>query len=135
MTSTIRLVGHRQRNEAHRQIDAAPDGYVVRIGEETRNIRQNAALHGWVSVLRKAMPDTFGQFSVEDCKLRLLNALANEMRCLPELEGGGMFLAGQRTRDLTKTQFAGLLTIVDMYAARNGVELPRTPEFWDVDNA
>ena len=135
MTSTVRLVGPRQRDHAKQLIDTAPDGYVMRLGEETRNIQQNAALHGWVTALRKALPDTFGQFSMEDCKLRLMNALSNEMRYLPELEGGGMFLAGQRTRDLSKSQFANLLTIVDAYAARHGVELPRSPEFWDDNTA
>ena len=37
----IKLVGQLQRDHAKRQIDAAPDNWVVQIGEETRTIEQN----------------------------------------------------------------------------------------------
>lgn len=122
--TTIRLIGPSQRDFAKRQIDAAPDGWVCKIGEETRSDKQNRALHGWVTILRQALPDTFGQFDMEDCKLRLMNALKSEMKMLPALEGAGFFPVGQRTSTLSRTQFAALQTVVLEYAARHGVDLP-----------
>ena len=120
---TVRLIGPSQRAYAAKLIADAPDGYVMRLAKETRSDRQNNALHGWIDILRKALPDTFGQFTVEDCKLRLMNSLRTEMRFLPALDGQGLFPVGQRTSTLTVEQFSALQTIVIEYAARNGINL------------
>jgi hypothetical protein len=120
---TVRLIGPSQRAYAAKLIADAPDGYVMKLAKETRSDRQNNALHGWIDILRKALPDTFGQFTVEDCKLRLMNSLRTEMRFLPELDGQGLFPVGQRTSTLTVEQFSALQTIVIEYAARNGINL------------
>ena len=120
---TVRLIGPSQRAYAAKLIADAPDGYVMKLAKETRSDRQNNALHGWIDILRKALPDTFGQFTVEDCKLRLMNSLRTEMRFLPALDGQGLFPVGQRTSILTVEQFSALQTIVIEYAARNGINL------------
>lgn len=120
---TVRLIGPSQRSYAAKLIADAPDGYVMKLAKETRSDRQNNALHGWIDILRKALPDTFGQFTVEDCKLRLMNSLRTEMRFLPALDGQGLFPVGQRTSTLTVEQFSALQTIVIEYAARNGINL------------
>jgi hypothetical protein len=120
---TVRLIGPSQRAYAAKLIADAPDGYVMKLAKETRSDRQNNALHGWIDILRKALPDTFGQFTVEDCKLRLMNSLRTEMRFLPALDGQGLFPVGQRTSTLTVEQFSALQTIVIEYAARNGINL------------
>ena len=120
---TVRLIGPSQRSYAAKLIADAPDGYVMKLAKETRSDRQNDALHGWIDILRKALPDTFGQFTVEDCKLRLMNSLRTEMRFLPALDGQGLFPVGQRTSTLTVEQFSALQTIVIEYAARNGINL------------
>ena len=120
---TVRFIGPSQRAYAAKLIADAPDGYVMKLAKETRSDRQNNALHGWIDILRKALPDTFGQFTVEDCKLRLMNSLRTEMRFLPALDGQGLFPVGQRTSTLTVEQFSALQTIVIEYAARNGINL------------
>lgn len=120
---TVRLIGPSQRAYAAKLIADAPDDYVMKLAKETRSDRQNNALHGWIDILRKALPDTFGQFTVEDCKLRLMNSLRTEMRFLPALDGQGLFPVGQRTSTLTVEQFSALQTIVIEYAARNGINL------------
>ena len=120
---TVRLIGPSQRAYAAKLIADAPDGYVMKLAKETRSDRQNNALHGWIDILRKALPDTFGQFTVEDCKLRLMNSLRTEMRFLPALDGQGLFPVGQRTSIMTVEQFSALQTIVIEYAARNGINL------------
>lgn len=124
MAKTIHLIGPSQLAYAHRCLDEVPAGYVMKLAKETRSDRQNRALHGWIKTLREALPDTFGQYTVEDCKLRLMNSLRIEMRFLPELDGQGLFPVGQRTSTLTVEQFSALQTIVIEYAARHGVDLP-----------
>lgn len=134
MAKSVRLVGPSQRAFAHRLIDEAPDGYVMKLGEETRNDQQNRAMHGWIKVIRQHDPD-MRVFTPDQCKLRFLDALGEEMAYLPKLENSGFFPVGLRSSTLTKAQFAALLTIIDGYAAARGIDLPRSPEFWGDDSA
>jgi hypothetical protein len=127
VAKTIRLIGPSQRAYAHTLIDEVPPGYVMKLAKETRSDRQNRALHGWIKTLREALPE-FGRYTVEDCKLRLMASLKQEMRFLPELDGQGLFPVGQRTSTLTVEQFSALQTIVIEYAARHGVELPMSED-------
>ena len=116
----------RTRYQRDRAIDAiarAPENHVMVLAEETRNDRQNRALWGYIKQLREGLPDTFGRFTPEQCKMRLMNALGCEMQFLPELEGAGMFPVGYRSSQLTVEQFGALLTIITEYAARNGIVL------------
>jgi hypothetical protein len=121
--TTIRLGSKFARSRAADAVMEAPDGYVCVLREETRNDRQNRAMWGYIKQLREALPDTLGQFSPEDCKLRFMNALGSEMRFLPELDGAGMFPVGYRSSTLTTEQFSALLEIIAAYAARYGVDL------------
>jgi hypothetical protein len=61
-------------------------------------------------------------FTPEQVKLRFLDALGHEMTFLPKLEGAGMFPVGYRSSTLTTEQFGALLTLMDEYGARHGVE-------------
>jgi hypothetical protein len=113
-----------QREHAKRLIDRAEQGHVMRIEEETRNDRQNRALWGWIKAIREQDED-MARYTAEEVKLRFLNALGMEMRFLPALDGGGLFPVGHKSSVLTVDQFAALLTIMDEWAARHGIELPR----------
>lgn len=121
---TTRLNTANQREYAKRLIDRAEQGDVMRIDQETRNDRQNRALWGWIKVIREQDED-MARYTAEEVKLRFLNALGVEMRFLPALDGGGLFPVGHRSSVLTVDQFAALLTIMDEWAARHGIELPR----------
>lgn len=118
---TIRLATAAQREHAKRLIDRAAADHVMHVAEETRNDRQNRALWGYIKQLRKQLPE-LAKFSPEDVKLRFLHALGAELRFLPELEGQGMFPVGYRSSVLTKEQFGGLLTLIQEYGARHGVQ-------------
>lgn len=127
MTLTARLRTPAQREHAKRLIDSAPEDYVMKLAEETRSDRQNRALWGYLKVLRAHDPD-MAAYSPHDCKLRFLDALGDEMRYLPKLEGQGFFPVGHKSSTLTVEQFAALLTLIDAYAAKRGIELPRTED-------
>lgn len=120
MTDTIRLVGPRQREHAKQLIDLAGDGYVVRIGKETRSEEQNRKLWPMLDDIRRQVPE-MAEFNRDDMKLRFLNALGVEMRFLPSLEGEGLFPVGLRSSTLTKAQFSGLIELLYKYGAEKGV--------------
>lgn len=120
MSRTIRLVGTRQREWAKQCIDQAPDGFVVKIAEETRSDRQNRRLHAMLGDLRKQVPE-FMPYSIEDMKARFMDALGAEMRYLPKLEGVGLFPVAQRTSTLSVSQFSALIELLFIAGAKHGV--------------
>lgn len=121
---TIRLIGPTQREYARKCIDQAPDGWVCKIAAETRRDKQNRMMWPLLADLQQQVP-AMATFAADDIKLRFLNALGQEMRFLPELEGGGMFPVGQRSSTLTVQQFAGLIELILAYGAKHGVRWSR----------
>lgn len=119
-SETVRLVGPRQRAFAKVLIDRAPDGYVVKIGAETRRDAQNRKLWPMLTDIQQQVSDC-APYTTEELKLRFLNALGVEMRFLPILEGEGMFPVGMRSSTLTVQQFAGLIELIYAFGAKYGV--------------
>lgn len=117
---TIRLVGDTQRAYAKRVIDSAPIGYVVKVAAETRRDAQNRRLWPMLADIQRQVPG-METFSLDDIKLRFLNALGTEMRFLPVLEGQGMFPVGGRSSTLTVEQFSGLVELLFAFGAKHGV--------------
>jgi hypothetical protein len=119
-SSTVRLVGDRQRFNAKRLIDEAPDGWVVKIAAETRRDAQNRKLWPMLADIQRQVPGA-SERSTDDIKNQFLNALGVEMRFLPTLEGAGMFPVGMKSSELTVQQFSGLVELLYEYGARHGV--------------
>ncbi len=116
----IKLVHRQARELAHKLIDEAPDGYVVKVAEETRTDAQNRLMWPVIEDLRQQVPEV-GMHTKDDVKLIFLNELKQECRFLPELDGHGMFPVGQRSSTLSKKQFSGLMELMFAYGARHGV--------------
>lgn len=117
---TILLTSKAAKQRAHALIDAAPEGYAVAVGEETRSQKQNSLMWPLIADMQ-AQIEGVGAFSADDTKLRFLHSLGQELRFLPELEGAGMFPVGQRSSTLSKSQFTALLELMFAYGAKHGV--------------
>ena len=120
MSETVRIVGDRQRAYAHRVIDEAPIGHVMKIGAETRRDAQNRRLWPMIEDIRQQVPG-FDVYSKEDIKLRFMNALGTEMRFLPTLENEGIFPVGMSSSTLTVAQFSALIELIFAFGAKHGV--------------
>jgi hypothetical protein len=120
MKHLIRLTNQGQRLLAKDKIDRAPDGYFVQIGAPTRTLEQNAKMHPMLDDILNQV-ESKKALSRDDLKLQFLNALGQEMRFLPELEGEGLFPVGLRSSTLTKDQFSALIELIYEFGARNGV--------------
>jgi NinB protein len=118
--ANIKLTGERQREYAVKCIKEAPDGYCVKIGEETRRDAQNRLLHAILGDMRKQVP-AMQEYTIEQMKLRFMDAFGFEVTYLPKLEGAGLFPVGARTSLLSVKQFAGLIDLIYKYGAENGV--------------
>lgn len=108
-------------------VETAPKGYSVTISEETRTLEQNRLMWPLIKDMREQI-EGMDAFTPDQTKLRFLNALDNEMQMLPELEGGGMFVVGQRSSTLTKSQFSDLIELMFAHGAKHDVRWSRGSE-------
>jgi hypothetical protein len=114
------LGGPFSRQKAKEAIERAPHGYIAEIRERKRSDDQNRILHALVDDIR-AQVEGADKWSREEWKLRFMNALRNETRFLPELDGNGVFPVGQKTSDLSVSQFSALVDLIYEWGGRNGV--------------
>ena len=120
MSRTVLLRGDTQRAYAKRLIDEAPDGYAVKVGQETRRDAQNRRLWPMLQDIQQQV-NGMAVFGTNDIKLRFLDALGAELRFLPKLEGAGLFPVGLKSSTLTVAQFSGLIDLLYKYGAEHGV--------------
>ena len=118
--TTIHLVDTAARARAERIMASAPRGHYVTISEPTRTLEQNRLMWPLIKDMRE-QDEHMATFTPDQVKLRFLNALDNEMQLLPELWGGGQFVAGQRSSTLTKADFSNLIELMFKWGAENDI--------------
>jgi len=114
-----RLVHQEARQRAANDCLNAPDGYMVTVSEQTRNLEQNAKL--WALLAEVAdQVDWYGnKLSAEDWKCVFSAALKKE-RVVPGINGGFVVL-GQSTSKMSKSEFSELIELIHAFAAEKGV--------------
>lgn len=114
------------RDRAKAAIDDAEDGYVVEIKEPTRNLAMNAKL--WAMLAEIAtQTDWHGiKLSSEEWK-DLLSAGLVKSKVVPNMDGSGFVILGQRTSKMTKRQFAELIDLVECFGTERGVKFADDP--------
>lgn len=114
-----RLNSPTPRAMAVQHVKSAPDGYVVTIQAPTRSLEQNALLWSRLSQLSEQVKwdgDTLTPSEWKD----LLSACLRKQKVVRGIEGGLVFL-GLRTSQMTKSEMADLLTLMEAFAAERGV--------------
>ena len=117
---TITLHGPQNRIMAKSLIDRAPHGAVVNVREAKRSLDQNAKMWAMLSDVSRAAPEG-RMWTTEVWKAAFMHALGHEILWQPGLNGTP-FPAGFRTSRLTKEQFCDLITVIQEYGDRHGVE-------------
>lgn len=98
----------------------APDGFVVEIKEPTRNLEQNALMWALLADVAAQVPWHGVRLSPEEYK-DLLSAGLVKSRVVPNIEGNGFVILGQRTSKMSKREFADLITLIQAFGAERGV--------------
>lgn len=118
---TVILAGARQRDLAHELINKAGDGFVINIKPPTRNTDQNALMWVLLSDISRAQPeDRF--WTPETWKAAFMHSLGHEYQFLEGLDNSGPLPIGFKTSRLTKSQMADLITTIQEYGDRHGVQ-------------
>ena len=120
MKRTLILTGEAARKAACREILAAPEGYAVTIGEKTRSLDQNALLWALLSDLTEQTDWHGMRLAPEEWK-DLLSAGLTKSKVVPNIEGNGFVILGQRTSKMGKREFSDLCELIMAFGAEHGV--------------
>lgn len=120
MTHTAVIRGNREF--AHRLVDCAPVGSLVKIEQPRRSTDQNAKLWAMLTEISAAKPEG-RELTPEVWKSVFCHALGHEQRFEQALDGKGFVPLGFRTSRMTKDQMSDLIEFITAYAAQHGVEL------------
>ena len=113
------------RRNAINAIMAAEDGARLTIAPAQRSNDQNARLWANLSDISKACPEG-RQWTPETWKCAFMHALGHQVRFAEGLDGSGPFPIGFHSSKLTVRQMADLITVVQEYGDRHGVEWSET---------
>jgi hypothetical protein len=123
MSTRMFILAHDEaRIRAIEAVKTAPDGYVVKITEPSRNLEQNAALWVLLHEISNHVEWYGKHLSPEDWKTVLTAGLKREQRVERGLDGGFVML-GASTSAMSKREFSELLEFSHAFAAEHGVEL------------
>ena len=101
-------------------VRAAPDGYVVRVDEPTRNLEQNARLWAMLHEVSQQVV-WYGTKLTEDEWKDVFTAALKKSKVVPGLDGG-FVVCGQRTSTMTKREFSDLIEVIQAFAAEHDVK-------------
>lgn len=117
----IYLVGPSQRAYAAQALREAPDNAVVSITKPTRTLPQNAKMWAMLHDVASAKPEA-RQWTPDTWKAAFLHSLGHQVQFAEGLDGSGPFPVGFRSSHLNVAQMADLITVIQEYGDRHGVE-------------
>lgn len=120
MTHTVTLRGNREF--AHRLVDVAPVGSVMKIAAPRRTTEQNDKMWAMLTEISAAKPEG-RELTPDVWKALFMHSLDHAQRFEMALDGKGMVPVGFRSSRLTKAQMSDLIEVMNEYAARHGVAL------------
>jgi hypothetical protein len=121
VTHTVRLTGPVQREYAKRLIDAAPDYAVVTVRAGDRSLDQNAKMWVMLTEISRAKPEG-RSWTPETWKCAFMHSLGHQIQFADGLDNSGPFPLGFKTSKLNKAQMADLITVIQEYGDRHGVQ-------------
>ena len=120
------ILAHDQaRQRAQQAIQTAPEGFVVRISEPTRNKEQNALMWSLLTQVSKQVVWHGQRLSAENWK-DVFSASLKKQQVVPGLDGG-FVVCGQSTSKMSKALFSELCELIFAFAAQQGVEFSEYP--------
>lgn len=115
------------RRRALAAVQAAPQGFVVKVEEPTRNLDQNAALwpmlEAFSAQLAWPVNGRMVHLEPEEWKHILSAAYRRESARVAQGLDGGMVMLGLRTSRMSKREFSEFLEFINATAANRGVDL------------
>jgi len=123
MRRVIMLRNEMERAKLRRWVDAAPLGFRVEFKEPTRSLEQNDRLWALLAIISKTARINGMAYDPEAWKCIFMRAMGKEAQFLPTLDGLQFFPTGFRSSDLSVREMSDLQTLMEAYAAEQGISL------------
>lgn len=121
MSQSFHLISETVRRNCISAILNAPANWVVTIKEPKRSTAQNARLWASLSDIANARPEG-RQWTPETWKSAFLHSLGHQVRFAEGLDNSGPFPMGFSSSALSVKQMADLITVIQEYGDRHGVQ-------------
>ena len=121
MSYTFTLTNAWAKDRAKQIIASAPLGYVFKVAEGGRTAPQNAKMWAMLADIAQARPEG-RKMAPEYWKAAFMSALGHEIVWQPGIDGAPPFPAGFRTSRLSKSGMADLITFIQAYGDKHGVQ-------------
>ncbi len=121
------LQSDRDRQKAIAWINSAPAGTRVEFKATKRTIPQNSLLWSLLSDIASQVPWHGVRLRADDFKLLFLDALKQEIRMVPNLNGDGFCNLGRSSSDLTKDEMTQLIELIIAWGTQKGVQFKLLP--------
>lgn len=113
------------RDRAIAWIKNAPDTTRVEFKEPKRTLPQNDRMWAMLTVIASNALLGGKRYSADEWKCIFLDALGQEMKFLPKLEGNGFVPIGHRSSDLSVKEMSDLMELMTAWCANNGISLSK----------
>ena len=123
MRRVITLRNEMERAKLLRWVDAAPLGFRVEFKEPTRSLQQNDRLWALLAIISKTARINGMAYDPDQWKCIFMRAMGKEAQFLPTLDGLQFFPTGFRSSDLSVREMSDLQTLMEAYAAEQGISL------------
>lgn len=118
----LTLSGKTDRETASRWIEKAPAGTRVIFKDAKRSLAQNDRLWAMLTDIATQLEWHGQKLSTDSWKLLFLDALNQEMRLVPNLNGTGVVNLGRSSSNLSKAEFSELLELIAAFGAEHAVQ-------------
>ena len=123
----LKLTGPIAKQAACRYVNEAPEGHIVTIAEPTRTLEANAKM--WAMLAEIAdQTDWHGIKLTADEFKDLLSAGLVKSKVVPNIEGNGFVILGQRTSKMSKREMGDLIELIPAFGVDRGVVFGDAPE-------
>lgn len=117
----------RDRQKAIGWVASAPYGTRVEFKATRRTIPQNSLLWSLLTDVAQQVPWHGVKLRPDDFKLLFLDALKQEIRMVPNLNGNGFCNLGRSSSDLTKDEMTQLIELIIAWGTEKGVQFKLLP--------
>ncbi len=121
MIKTLVITGDIAKSAIHKIVDSSPIGHVVKISEPTRSLDANWKLWAMLTDLENQCNWHGVKLTAAEWK-DLLSAGLVKSKVVPNIDGSGFVILGQRTSKMTTKQFSELLDLVGLFGDSRGVK-------------
>ena len=114
------ITGMAARTAICRWIMEAPDGWIVTLKAAVRNLEQNAKMWAMLHDIEQQCEWHGIKLADEEWK-DLFSAGLVKSKVVPNLDGTGFVILGQRTSQMTKSQMSDLIELIYAFGAERSV--------------